>query len=709
MSETYKHFLMDDGRQFTPGTGRFVALAAFGKHPGWDDHVEDLGLETDSLNQARLMLYIQGVGGQIDTGAWEKLKDEQRLAAFNHTFVWQRGDQFLMGRMWSSSDGKGRTRYPMILCAHCIGLPLGWALENVLPRLVEIEDACKATKSAEDVRSILERARTSLRNRSANLPVDAPSSSDFAALNRFVTAPAFGPANEGWFRILYWLQSQAGMFGAGKYNSKTDTSGLRAQQIRVPSGIPEPNQAVLAWTRFFASHIDPQVPALFVWPVGEDWVDVTFGEPSTQEFFCLRASRAAIPLATEIPYDMSQDFRALAAQQLADFQAGRPQRAAVPPLEGQGSDTGGTSFTRRWLKGLFGLLILALIAVAGVVYWTNQSVPPGKEAASQPAARESPVASQAPPAAPVEKPPPKPAQENVPKQTTTEEEPAPSKVQPAAAPQARQVATAAPEPARTAVEPQPSQQASPVVAENQATTPDTGHAMENDVSVPPPQSTTLAASNEISPAPARASSASISSAGKAFTNGIGMALVWIPALPGSGAGGWVGRFEVTQADYRKLTGTNPSKFIDPDQPVENVSWRDATNFCRKLSAQEHAAGRLLPAFAYSLPTEQQWDFFLEDATFDNAVTSRKLQTPRAIPSRVGTLPPNRDGLYDVLGNVWEWCADGETPDVKALKGGAYNNGKIFQFKPLERTTARRLAVDARLAEAGFRCVIIEQP
>src|ERR1019366_6712287 len=159
MSETYKHFLMDDGRQFTPGTGRFVALAAFGKHPGWDDHVEDLGLETDSLNLARLMLYIQGVGGQIDTGAWEKLKDEQRLAAFNHTFVWQRGGQFLMGRMWSSSDGKGRTRYPMILCAHCIGLPLGWALENVLPRLVEIEDACKATKSAEDVRSILERAR----------------------------------------------------------------------------------------------------------------------------------------------------------------------------------------------------------------------------------------------------------------------------------------------------------------------------------------------------------------------------------------------------------------------------------------------------------------------------------------------------------------------------------------------------------------------
>jgi formylglycine-generating enzyme required for sulfatase activity len=196
---------------------------------------------------------------------------------------------------------------------------------------------------------------------------------------------------------------------------------------------------------------------------------------------------------------------------------------------------------------------------------------------------------------------------------------------------------------------------------------------------------------------------------KAITNGIGMALVWIAGLPGSGAGGWVGQCEVTEAEYQKLTGSNPSKSVEPDQPVENVTWVEAGDFCRKLTAAEHASGRLPREFAYSLPTQQQWDFFLDDAGYDSAVTSRDLPSPRSAPSRVGSLPPNRFGLCDVLGNVWEWCADSESADLKVLKGGAYDNGRIFQFKPLDRTTPRRLPAGARAADAGFRCVVVEQP
>ena len=143
MSDFYKRFLTEDGRRLDPESGRYIALAAFGKHPGWDDHIEDLGLETESLNLAKRVLYVQGVGGQIDRGAWEKLKEEQRIPAFNHTFVWRRGGAFLIGRMWSSSDGKGRTRYPMIVCAHCVGVPLTWGWQMVLPRLLDLEKACQ--------------------------------------------------------------------------------------------------------------------------------------------------------------------------------------------------------------------------------------------------------------------------------------------------------------------------------------------------------------------------------------------------------------------------------------------------------------------------------------------------------------------------------------------------------------------------------------
>ena len=370
MSEFYKRFLMEEGRRLNPDNGRFVALGAFGKHPGWDDHIEDLGLETDSLNLAKHAFYVQGVGGQIDTGAWEKLKEEQRLAAFDHTFVWQRGDQFLIGRMWSSSDGKGRTRYPMIVCAHCIGVPLGWTLGHVLPRLAEIENACRATKAAEEVRTILSRSRTGLRNLFANVSPEAPPDGPDAAVARFVGADAFGPANEGWFRILYSLQSLTAMFGAGRFNLKGDLSSLRAQQIRVPAAaIPIAGEIPL-WTRFFGAYVDRLVPTLLVWPTAEPWLDVTFGEPSTQEFFCLRASRIAVPLATEIPYDIHQEFRDQAARQLDDFRSGKTPRPATTSQK-DSRDNVTQSFTQRFLKGLGGkfwifLIVFLVVAIVGV-------------------------------------------------------------------------------------------------------------------------------------------------------------------------------------------------------------------------------------------------------------------------------------------------------------------------------------------------------
>ena len=121
MSEFYKKFLLEDPRRLGTGSGRQVFLAAFGKHPGWDDHIsEDLGLETESLLMVKNLLYLQGIGGQIDRGEWDKLEPHQQVSGFKHIFVWQRGDQRIIGRMWSSSDGKGRTRYPMIVCAHCV-------------------------------------------------------------------------------------------------------------------------------------------------------------------------------------------------------------------------------------------------------------------------------------------------------------------------------------------------------------------------------------------------------------------------------------------------------------------------------------------------------------------------------------------------------------------------------------------------------------
>jgi len=66
-------------------------------------------------------------------------------------------------------------------------------------------------------------------------------------------------------------------------------------------------------------------------------------------------------------------------------------------------------------------------------------------------------------------------------------------------------------------------------------------------------------------------------------------------------------------------------------------------------------------------------------------------------------------LCDVLGNVWEWCLDSDVADQKLLKGGAYDNGRSFKFKTMEKTSVWRLAGDAKSADAGFRCVVALHP
>src|SRR5688572_20736555 len=72
--------------QATPASdgGPSLYLAAFGKHPGWDDHIDDLGLETDLLIRVKQLLYIEGIASNLDKGSWDELAPPDRLEKFNH-------------------------------------------------------------------------------------------------------------------------------------------------------------------------------------------------------------------------------------------------------------------------------------------------------------------------------------------------------------------------------------------------------------------------------------------------------------------------------------------------------------------------------------------------------------------------------------------------------------------------------------------------
>jgi formylglycine-generating enzyme required for sulfatase activity/serine/threonine protein kinase len=125
---------------------------------------------------------------------------------------------------------------------------------------------------------------------------------------------------------------------------------------------------------------------------------------------------------------------------------------------------------------------------------------------------------------------------------------------------------------------------------------------------------------------------------------------------------WMAKTEVTQAQYQQIMRTNPSMFKGADLPVEQVSWNEAMEFCRKLTDRERQAGRLPAGFEYTLPTEAQWEYACRAKTTGDYAGSLDAmgwysENSGSKTCPVGTKQANAWGLCDMHGNVWEWCMD----------------------------------------------------
>ncbi len=212
---------------------------------------------------------------------------------------------------------------------------------------------------------------------------------------------------------------------------------------------------------------------------------------------------------------------------------------------------------------------------------------------------------------------------------------------------------------------------------------------------------------------------------KQITNSIGMKLVLI--LPGTFKMGsaseeadrmenetphlvslsnwfYLGIYEVTQEQYEKVMEKNPSHFKANRLPVESINWDDADSFCNKLSEmpEEKAASRL-----YRLPTEAEWEYACRAGSGaayafgdrrEDIVTFARYGGEKGTTYKVGTTEANKWGLYDMHGNVFEWCQDiygelsaNEASDPQGpIRGtGRVYRGGSFNTHPGYSRSARR--------------------
>jgi len=189
---------------------------------------------------------------------------------------------------------------------------------------------------------------------------------------------------------------------------------------------------------------------------------------------------------------------------------------------------------------------------------------------------------------------------------------------------------------------------------------------------------------------------------------------------------YMSKFLVTQALYKSWMGTNPSNFKGEQLPVENVSWYDAAEFCNRLSEQfketrekkryiRDKEKRLIEDITkkgFRLPTEAEWEYaarggkdgkgfdYSGSNNIDEVAWYWENSDRRTHP--VGQLKPNELGLFDMSGNVWEWCEDWRDNDKtsRVLRGGSWDLN-AFNCRVSIRCYSHP---DIRLGNFGFRLV-----
>ena len=148
-------------------------------------------------------------------------------------------------------------------------------------------------------------------------------------------------------------------------------------------------------------------------------------------------------------------------------------------------------------------------------------------------------------------------------------------------------------------------------------------------------------------------------------------------------GFWMSVYEVTQGEFQTIMGGNPSQSFDsPRNPVDSISWFEALDYCERITQQARAQGAIPEGLEYRLPTEAEWEYACRagstsaysfgDDSYDLSLYAWWEENAPGRSAEVGLLKPNAWGLYDMHGNVFEWCLT----KYQAYPGGAIRHTNV---------------------------------
>ena len=256
-----------------------IQVGAFGKHPAWDDHIDDIGLGTETLVLTKQLLYSEGIANQLASGAWDQIERSGNAIDFDHRFIWGRDQQAIVGAIWSSADRKGRTRFPLVICAQA-GFEALQAIHVLLDPIEQLGTVCRQAKTQDEIRDAISRSQMEL-DYGILPPMDDHRFTKIDDSEETSLLPSLVTLSAG------LRKRQRGLREVGKVNHS---------HFRLAAISSRAKDSLIFWYAYQAAQrAGSGLPSIVIAANGREWIDLIAGEPLENDFYCLRANQHALP------------------------------------------------------------------------------------------------------------------------------------------------------------------------------------------------------------------------------------------------------------------------------------------------------------------------------------------------------------------------------------------------------------------------------